>query len=249
MSRSYTSRESCQPMLWNEVNHWLFSSQTCPLCTLSKNDEEPVCLGCYNDLPHNYTPCKQCAYPLPANAKECPECTDNEPLFEAAYSPFLYQFPLDQVFHAIKQGRNPEPLQWLSVLMAQKGSLKHFGHEPVLIPIPAHPVDQAIRGFNQADVIARQVSQRLGLCTVQDLLVKHHRTPHQADLNKQQRQHNLVDAFRVTGRSPKAVILIDDIHTTGSTFNRASQLLHDAGCQRVEAWSICRTPLSQPTSI
>lgn len=242
MSRSYTSRESCQPMLWDEVNNWLFNSQKCPICTLNKKSDEPVCSGCYNDLPHNHHFCQRCAYPLLANDSNCPDCKAMEPIFDTAFSPFLYRFPMDQFFHAIKKGRNPEPLRWLSLLMANKVTLKHFGHEPVIIPIPAHPVDQAMRGFNQAEIIARHLSHSLELKTINTLLIKHRRTQHQARLDKTTRHHNLTDAFSMTAKAPKTVILIDDIHTTGSTFNMAASILSDAGCQYIEAWSICRTP-------
>jgi ComF family protein len=147
-----------------------------------------------------------------------------------------------ELFQNIKQGKNPEPLYWMSQLLAQQIDLSRFGTQPILIPIPSHPIDQALRGFNQAEVIAQHLSQSLQLPIDRQSLQKERRTNHQVSLNREERKANLRSAFYCHHQAPSHVLLIDDIHTTGTTFDRAAETLKAAGAVYIEAISLCRTP-------
>lgn len=223
------------------VVKWLFDSEKCPLCRLSKPLKEPLCHGCFADLAKNSTPCSVCAYPLNQPDESCPDCYGEWFHFDRAQSPLIYQFPLRELFQRIKQGKNPEPLFWMSQLLAKQIDLSRFGTQPTLIPIPSHPIDCALRGFNQAEIIAQHLSRSLQLPVGQSLQ-KNRRTDHQASLNRAERKTNLGSAFYCNQPAPSHALLIDDIHTTGTTFDRASEALKAAGTVYIEAISICRTP-------
>lgn len=224
------------------IVEWLFDPTKCPLCRLSKPQNEPLCLGCIADLAKNSTPCPVCAYPLNRAGESCPDCYGEWFHFDTAQSPLIYQFPLRELFQKIKQGKNPEPLFWMSQLLAQQIDLSRFGTQPTLIPIPSHPIDCALRGFNQAEIIAQHLSRYLKLPLDRQSLQKKRRTDHQASLNRAERKTNLGSTFYCNQPAPSHVLLIDDIHTTGTTFDRASEALKAAGTVYIEAISICRTP-------
>ncbi len=221
---------------------WLFDSETCPLCRLNKPLNEPLCPGCFSDLAKNSTPCPVCAYPLNQPDESCPDCYGEWFHFDRAQSPLIYQFPLRELFQRVKQGKNPEPLFWMSQLLAKQIDLSRFGTQPTLIPVPSHPIDHALRGFNQAEIIAQHLRRYLQLPIDRQSIHKQSRTAHQASLNRAERKANLESTFCCNQQAPSHVLLIDDIHTTGTTFDRAAEALKAAGTVYIEAISICRTP-------
>lgn len=224
------------------IFEWLFDSETCPLCRLNKPLNEPLCPGCFSDLAKNSTPCPVCAYPLNQPEESCPDCYGEWFHFDRAQSPLIYQFPLRELFQRVKQGKNPEPLFWMSQLLAKQIDLSRFGTQPTLIPVPSHPIDHALRGFNQAEIIAQHLSRYLQLPIDRQSIHKQSRTAHQASLNRAERKANLGSTFCCNEQAPSHVLLIDDIHTTGTTFDRAAEALKAAGTVYIEAISICRTP-------
>ena len=98
------------------------------------------------------------------------------------------------------------------------------------------------RGFNQALIISQKLSNQLSIPTNATILQKVKSTPSQTGLNKLQRKRNLKGAFilkeSVVGQH---IALIDDVMTTRATSDLLSQLLIDAGAERVDVWCIART--------
>ena len=110
-----------------------------------------------------------------------------------------------------------------------------------LVPVPVHPERMKTRGFNQAEELARRLSDGLGLPVETGILSRNKNTAPQKDLNPAQRLKNLEEAF--SAKRPRAgltsVILVDDIYTTGSTVEACSRVLKRAGVSRVYFLCIC----------
>lgn len=105
--------------------------------------------------------------------------------------------------------------------------------------VPMHPKRRRKRGFNHAELLARDVAARLGLPYV-DALERVRDTPQQARLNDKARRENLRDAFAV--KEPIAgrrVILVDDVCTTGTTAVSCARVLKAHGAERV--YLLCYT--------
>jgi ComF family protein len=111
----------------------------------------------------------------------------------------------------------------------------------VLIPIPLHSSRRRKRGYNQAALLAREISKRCGIPVEEHLLYRVKKTKAQKELNDQERQTNLKHAFSVRkGEIPyQTVILVDDIYTTGSTIDAAAAVLKENGIQTVYFLCIC----------
>lgn len=104
-----------------------------------------------------------------------------------------------------------------------------------LVPVPLAKKRLRKRGFNQSELLARVVSQNLGLPLL-PLLNKVKETPAQTVLFREQRQSNLTDVFGVSqSKIPvgQNIILIDDVLTTGSTVSECSRVLLSAGLKSV----------------
>jgi ComF family protein len=111
-----------------------------------------------------------------------------------------------------------------------------LSHEGVLVPVPTTTSRVRQRGYDQAKLLARQLSRLTGL-SYQDCLVREGRT-HQVGANRQQRQQQMKQAFRVKPKCPSRsqhIILVDDVLTTGATLESAAQTLRARGYKRVSA--------------
>lgn len=128
---------------------------------------------------------------------------------------------------------------------AELWDLALFGgfEKPLVIPIPLSAKRLRERGFNQAELIAREVT-RLGegfeLCT--SVLEKHRETKPQATIkNRAERLQNVTGCFRISHPEKIAernILLIDDIYTTGGTMLEARKVLEQAGARKVIACAV-----------
>lgn len=103
--------------------------------------------------------------------------------------------------------------------------------------VPMHPKRQLKRGFNHAELLAREVAQRQNLICY-DLLYRTRNAQQQARLSGEERRENLRGAFAVRPEyadlvQGSDVLLIDDVLTTGATAAACARALKDAGAQRV----------------
>ena len=109
----------------------------------------------------------------------------------------------------------------------------------IIVPVPLSSRRQKIRGFNQADAIAKALGHRLGLPIDTTILFRTKETPPQAHEEKRiQRLQNMKNAFlAVKGmRANHGIILCDDVYTTGATMKNAASALKRAGIKYV--WGV-----------
>lgn len=105
----------------------------------------------------------------------------------------------------------------------------------MVISVPLHWKKKWDRGYNQALLIARQISRRLRLPEGSPLLVRSRETKSQSLLNKKDRQSNVFGAFTVVDPAAvagKTILLVDDVMTTGSTVNECCKALKAAGAAK-----------------
>jgi competence protein ComFC len=100
-----------------------------------------------------------------------------------------------------------------------------------LIPVPLHWSRFAWRGYNQADLIAKQLSRRLNIPTL-NMVKRKHRTIFQSKLSQSQRQKNVENVFSIKSNfslnnpiKDKNIVIIDDLFTTGATVKNVAQTL------------------------
>jgi ComF family protein len=116
-----------------------------------------------------------------------------------------------------------------------------FTGPATLVPVPLHPVRRRERGYNQAELVAAALSAGRQL-PMEDLLVRGRETYRQHRLDRAGRLRNMQAAISVRpGRRPPArVILVDDILTTGATFEACATVLRAAGTREVYGLAIAR---------
>ncbi len=106
-----------------------------------------------------------------------------------------------------------------------------------VVPVPMHPKRRRERGYNHAELLARQVAARLE-APLLDALARTRDTRQQARLSDAERMRNLENAFALT-REVKglSLLLVDDVCTTGSTANACARTLLEGGARAV--WLLC----------
>jgi len=112
----------------------------------------------------------------------------------------------------------------------------------VVIPVPLHHTKELRRGFNQADLLAREIAEKLEFTYSNDL-VRLVNTRSQVGLSRSNREKNLEGAFKlrnVPEIKGKTVYLIDDVVTSGSTFAACARELKMAGARKVICMAIAR---------
>ena len=111
-----------------------------------------------------------------------------------------------------------------------------------IIPVPLHRTKLRERGFNQAEEIARGVTEVTGIPLRTDILRRTRFTQTQTKLDHEQRRKNVEEAFSVSISSfqlpYKTCILVDDVITTGATIVACGEALRKAGFERVFTASV-----------
>lgn len=115
----------------------------------------------------------------------------------------------------------------------------------VAVPVPLHPLRRKQRGYNQAEVIAQQLASARNLALKPNALRRSRETRPQYGLTKLQRSANVSGAFRANGLvvQDRAVVLVDDVFTSGSTLRECAIALKLAGASSVSAVAAAMAPL------
>jgi ComF family protein len=107
-----------------------------------------------------------------------------------------------------------------------------------IVPIPLHWTRKRQRGFNQSELIAKVLGERLQLPVSSKILERIRKTLDQTGLSAKERVENMRGAFAAGSRldmTGQRVLLVDDVTTTGATLFEAAKVLREAGCRDVYA--------------
>ncbi len=185
--------------------------------------------------------CIACDSRVSRLAALCAECvsTVSQPResHPRAVAAFDYGGAIARAITRLKYGRRPDLARPLGDLL-WRALRPHAGtlQGAIVVPVPLHPTRLAERGFNQSALIAHRVARGLDLPLLPLALARVRDTRQQAALDRAQRSANVSDAFRV--RQParvsrKAVLLIDDVRTTGATIDACTRALMGGGARWV----------------
>jgi ComF family protein len=230
----------------------VFLEPECAACerVLAAPLSGPVCPDCWSRVPVARPPwCARCGDRVDDWRQVdplCARCRRRPPAFSLARSAGRYDGSLRAILHAFKYGRRRTLAEPLGVLMREAGGDLLSGADAV-VPVPLHPFRTIQRGFNQADDLART----LGL-PVWRALRRTRFDPPQAALPAARRHGNVRGAFALA-RWPQrarlrnaAVVLVDDVMTTGATINACTQVLLESGVRRVGVLTAARAVTALP---
>jgi competence protein ComFC len=213
----------------------------------------PKCLGCGKEgnlichaCQHHLTPivnpvCPRCGRPQ-ASFILCPACTLWTPSIDCIRSPLRFEGLTRQIVHQFKYKNLRSLAQPLAVILKD-----YLLREPlpveVVIPVPLHPRRLRERGYNQSALIAQKVSQMMNLPLIDDEVRRiRYVLPQVRTQSVQERRINVKGAFNcpVFSIPGKAVLLIDDVATSGATLDACAEALKLAGSGPIYGLALAR---------
>ncbi len=221
----------------------LFPENVCCVCREPGrfSSRRPWCENCAQEMQKAQTClpiCDLCGKYLDTEDVLCHDCRVNSPGFHIARA--VGPYDKDGYRIAIKVlkflGRKYLAGQMGRLMAEVVKNESRFWPIDVIIPVPASLGSLTQRGFNQTELLARHIARHLKLPMDNNMLLRVKETPAQRELTKEEREKNLLCAFKV--RDPqrikaKNILLVDDVYTTGSTARECTRSLLRAGAARV----------------
>ena len=202
--------------------------RTCIVCGRKLNlHENYLCLHCASDLPltrfalmsHN-----PMADKFNETIQKGLEDSWRQEAYAFASALFFYEDEsgYKHIPHQIKYQGNISAGRYFGRMLGRElQSSEWISDVDMIIPVPLHWKRRWSRGYNQAEIIARGVSEELGVPMSTDILKRIRMTQTQTKLDVSEKSENVAGAFAVVTPVPelKHILLIDDVFTTGSTLH------------------------------
>jgi ComF family protein len=207
-----------------------------------------LCRNCHREIAADaHARCPRCAATVGANsdvATGCPACRTARFSFDGAVRLGPYQGRLAEAILRTKSGAGEALAELLGRTIAEEhgASLRAFGADAV-VPVPLHWNRRLLRGYNQAESIARELASALHVPIEPQWLRRVKPVVQHLQSSATARRENIKGAFsarRVASAGRKCILLVDDVMTTGSTLSEAARVLKAAGAERVIAVILAR---------
>jgi competence protein ComFC len=192
-------------------------------------------------------------FPLDESGR-CALCRLGLQGFDAVYSFGSYEGTLRELVHLFKYGGVRPLAGTFGKFLAQ--ALPRETSFDVIVPMPLHWFKQWQRGFNQADLLAREIGKKWNV-PVRNVIRRKKATRPQAGLTNAKRRTNMSGAFQIkSSRIPRGrslaglrVLLVDDVVTTGATASACARVLKRAGAAHVALLALARTDRRQAVEL
>lgn len=222
-------QQNLKNLLWPDV---------CPFCGRAcQSGVCPACLGKLKELFVREPRCMQCGKPVRKKEQEyCYDCAHTHHYYDQGRAVWLHQDPVKQSIYRFKYHNQREYGKYYAKAMEKYcGDFIRRVKPEVLIPVPLHVSKRRKRGYNQAEILAKELGKLMGLPVADELVERVKKTTPQKQQNRQRRKENLMHAFalRYRIRKVKSVLVIDDIYTTGNTIDQIAKILKEAGVEKV----------------
>lgn len=233
------------------IAHLLFPN-SCLLCESPEPESAPLrhgfCNACHSALVDEPFPtCPRCAATVGPHSDVsdgCPACRDRTLKFASAIRLGPYAGKLQEAILRTKHSAGEGVAEMLGRTFAEERvtSFRDAGIE-LVVPVPLHWRSRWSRGFNQAERIAEEVADAIGVKCCSNTLRRVKATPQHAQSSASARWENIRGAFAAGSRASltgRTVLLVDDVMTTGATVAEAARVLRDAGAAKVVAAVLAR---------
>ena len=216
----------------------------CPVCDRPVRNTEGlsgalICPECEPLLHRVAAPvCRRCGKPLRSARQDlCGDCRVRQHVYDRGSAVFTYHSAAGSLFR-FKYGSRQEYGVYFGKCMAQRlrETAWLFRELPdFLVPVPLSDRKMRKRGYNQAEILAREMSRYTKIPVRTDVLRRVEDTLPMKNMDVSARQNNLKKAFHASGNDVElnSIMLIDDIYTTGATIDACALALYRKGARRV----------------
>lgn len=221
----------------------LLFPKTCFFCENSlKENDQFLCSECEKKLIFLREICHVCG--APNSGEKCRVCETNNFQFEKARSIFLFDEIVQKLIHEFKYNEMTRISKYFGKFVYEYlNTFQPFDKVDLVVPVPLHKVRKRERGFNQADLLAKEISGNMHWNYVPTLIKRKRFTQTQTKLKKVQRKENVSKAFSVNNKidiKGKNILLIDDVFTTGATTNSIAEILKENNVGKIYVLTVGR---------
>jgi len=222
----------------------------CPICRdIVIPKDRRICTACENKPQIITEPrCKKCSKPIELDQREyCSDCERRGYHFEYGYSLWVYDSLMRKSISDFKYNFKKEYAKYYiqAIIINYEDKIKRMAPD-VIVPVPIHRSKYRERGYNQAEILAKGIGERLNIPVLPHLLIRNKKTLPQKQLNDKERLRNLQEAFGYnhkiahdyTGKIDR-ILLVDDIYTTGSTIEACTSVLLHNQIKYVYFFTLC----------
>jgi ComF family protein len=199
-----------------------------------------ICDRCHADMTRaDGSRCDTCWMPLDPE-RACRRCRAFRPALRGVRSAFVYETAARDAVLALKFRGLSAAAPLMAGAMAE---VLAKWRPPVtcIVPVPLSGRRRRLRGYNQSDLIAKEVGRLTGISLTRRALKRDRHTHSQATLSGDARWQNIVGAFGAGKEVPTGgVLLLDDVITTGATLNTCARVLLSEGAGDVFALTFAR---------
>ncbi len=203
-----------------------------------------ICSGCRSKITYIKQPvCYRCGKQLEDDEQEyCHDCVAKQHNFKRGVAAFSYSHGMKKSMCAFKYNNRREYAKYYaSVITKEFKTVISSWNCEALVPVPLHRNKLIKRGYNQAEIFAKRLSEQLLIPMDNKMLIRTRNTVPLKELEEKDRITNLKNAFQ-TDKSKlkyKRIILVDDIYTTGSTVDECAGTLLRSGVEEVYFITAC----------
>ena len=221
------------------VLRWFFPRR-CALCGTVVALDEPLCPDCQKVRPIARPKCLLCG----RSKKDC-TCKGKHHEYAGVTAPFVYRDSLVTAIHNLKFYDFPMLADYMGDCMAAAVRVDFADVAfDYVAAVPLGRRRRRKRGYNQAELLARELSVRFQIPVNSSVLYKHEGEKQMALLNKEERRKNIKGLYDIKGMvNNQTILLIDDIVTTGETLRACAAQLKKAGAGDIYCLAIARTDI------
>ncbi len=235
MTPAPVRQRSLASRIWSHAVDAVFP----PRCVSCRAFGRFVCEDCSAQMVRAEHPrCGVCWQP--SGDRRCQHCRREQPAFTAVRSVYGYGGPSRDLIHALKYSG----LSAVAPLMGEEMAGLMLQWAPgvsAIVPVPMARSRERRRGYNQSELLAREISRCTGIPVAGRALVRRAGPSQVEQPDEAARRANVRDAF-AAGREPvgDSVLLVDDVMTTGATLDACARVLRSAGADRVYGLTFAR---------
>ena len=232
--------------LYGKFEDALFVEYSCICCGIETNGSNKflLCEKCFAGLEKiSGKVCKKCFSPLAGDY--CFECGKMNYSFDKNISFYFYNDTTSKIIKNLKYHSNMTYAKYVAKMMTQ--NMNYFKDVDYLTFVPISSERLKLRGYNQAEELAREIS-KITQIEVVSLLSKDDGGKNQADLNMADRIENLKDCFHIKLADSerlkfkgKTIMIIDDVFTTGTTLSRCSHEIKKLRPKKIITMTLAKT--------
>ena len=221
--------------------------RTCPNCNKVIENKKIFCNHCFKNISFiSKNICQWCGTPLVSRHTNekllCTKCMNKRPTYDMARAAFIYEvFSRDAILkfkYADKMGFANAFIPF----MVQAGA-PLLEKSDLIVAVPMHWKRKLSRKYNQAEILAKILSDKTKIPYHTNILFRSKYTPKQENKSFKERNANVKNAFKIKNKKKikgKRILLVDDVFTTGATVSNCAKTLKKAGAKAVYVLTIAK---------